>query len=215
MDREAKQRELARLQAAVRELETELAQEPPANRPGQEQGPPSGIWPPPKYYTAYHVLAGCVLGMLAACTSLLFNVVGSAMVGQHSLQLIRVYLTFPMGAEALHVEGGLLLALGCCLYLGTGMLLGVPVHLVLTAWFGSSPFASRFAAATLMGLALWLLNFYGILSWLEPLLFGGRWIVEQIPWWVAALTHLIFAWTILLIQPLGVFVPYQTSVINR
>ena len=48
-----------------------------------------------------------------------------------------------------------------------------------------------------LAIAVWLVNFYGILSWLQPLLFGGNWIVERIPWWVAAATHLVFGWTML------------------
>ena len=43
---------------------------------------------------------------------------------------------------------------------------------------------------------MWIVNFYLILSWLQPALLGGRWIVDQIPIWVAVLTHLAFAWTI-------------------
>jgi hypothetical protein len=54
-------------------------------------------------------------------------------------------------------------------------------------------------------------NFYAILSWLQPLLFGGSWIVQEVPWWVGALTHLVFGWTMLLVQPLGMFVPYQIT----
>ena len=99
-------------------LEVELEEEP-------------GEWPPRHYYTAYHVLAGFVLGIFGACTSLLFNVVGSVLVGQHPLQLIRVYLTFPLGESALQTDSGLAVATGCCLYLGTGMLLGIPFHIVL------------------------------------------------------------------------------------
>jgi len=205
MDRDSKQRELLKLRAAVRELEVELGEAPPP------QAGASAVWPPTQYYTAYHVLAGCVLGMIAAAASLLFNVVGSVLIGQHPLQLIRVFLTFPMAEKALHVEGALTLAIGCCLYLATGMVLGVPIHLVLTRWFGAASFGVRCLVATAIGLALWLVNFYGILSWLQPELFGGRWIVEQIPWWVGALTHVVFAWTILLLQPLGVFIPYQAT----
>ena len=36
--------------------------------------------------------------MFGAATSLLFNVVGSLMVGQHPLKLIQVYLTFGNGS---------------------------------------------------------------------------------------------------------------------
>jgi hypothetical protein len=200
MDREAKQRELERLRAEVQRLEAELAAE--------EAG---GQWPPRTFYTAYHVLAGGVLGMFGAATSLLFNVVGSLLVGQHPLQLIRVYLTFPLGEAGLRVDDGLTLAIGCCLYLGTGMLLGIPFHLVLSRAVPHSHSAVRFAVVSGLSLVLWLFNFYAVLSWLQPLLFGGHWITDpgHMPPWVAALTHLVFGWTMLLVQPLGTYVPYQ------
>jgi hypothetical protein len=199
MDREAKLRELDQLRETVRRLEAELAQDA------------AGQWPVRTYYTAYHVLAGFVLGMFGAATSLLFNIVGSVLVGQHPLQLIRVYLTFPLGEQALQVETGLSLAIGCCLYLATGAVLGIPFHLVLTRWVAAASFGTRWLVVSVLALAAWLINFYGILSWLQPLLFQGRWIVDDIPWWVAALTHLVFGWTILLVQPLGVYVPYSPT----
>jgi hypothetical protein len=200
VSREAKQRELEQLQARVKQLEAELAQEESV-----------GQWPPRDYYTAYHVLAGFVLGMFGAATSLLLNVVGSILVGQHALHLIQVYLTFPLGQQALDIESGLTLAIGCCLYLATGMLLGIPFQLVLTRWLAGASFVPRLGTVTVLALAVWVVNFYGILSWLQPLLFGGNWIVANIPWWVAALTHLVFGWTMLLVQPLGTFVPYGTQ----
>jgi len=198
MDREAKLRELEQLRMRVQALEADLA-----------QGPPNSDWPPRAYYTTYHVLAGCVLGMFGAAASLLFNVIGSLVVHQHPLHLIQVYLTFPMGETALTTSNGLSLAIGCCLYLATGMVLGVPVQLVLTRFFEHASYIARFIVVTLLSLGLWLFNFYAVLSWLQPLLFGGNWIVEDIPWWVGASTHLVFGWTVLLLQPFGVFVPYQ------
>jgi hypothetical protein len=204
-DREAKRRELEELRARVRSLETELAE--PAGAAGE--------WPPRRFYTAYHVLAGFALGMAGAATSLLFNVVGSLLVGQHPLRLIQVYLTFPLGASALQAEEGLTLAVGCCLYLGTGMLLGIPFQLVLARWFEGASFGRRFAVVTAMALGLWLINFYALLSWVQPLLFGGRWIVDMIPWWVAAATHLVFGWTMLLVQPLGTFVAYRSPEVQQ
>ena len=46
---------------------------------------------------------------------------------------------------------------------------------------------------------------------LQPVLFGGRWITDSsvLPPWVAAVTHVIFGWTMALLAPLGHFVPYQ------
>lgn len=200
MNREQKLRQIDSLLAQARQLESEIAQERVA-----------GHWPPSSYYTAYHVLAGFVLGIFGALTSLVFNIVGSLLVGQHPLQLIRVYLTFPVGAEALQTESGLALAIGCCLYLGTGMLLGIPFQLVLTRWLPQATFWTRFGVVTVMALSIWLVNFYGILAWLQPLLIGGNWIVQEIPWWIAAMTHVIFGWTMLLVQPLGHFQPYRTA----
>jgi hypothetical protein len=146
-----------------------------------------------------------ILGFFGAVSSLLFNVVGSALVSQHPLQLIKVYLTFPLGEEAIRMESGLALVIGCGLYLGTGMLFGILFHLVLTRFFSTHSRKKQFAITTLMGVGLWVVNYYALLSWLQPLLFGGSWIVSLIPWWVGALTHLVFAWTMLLIQDWGKF----------
>lgn len=198
VDREQKLREMEELRARLEQLEREVA----ATAPTTE-------WPPRGYYAVYHVMAGFILGMFGAATSLLFNIVGSLLIGQHPLQLIRVYLTFPLGDAALQTEDNLALAVGCCLYLGTGMLFGVPFHLVLTRFLPRKEFLTRFLVVTGMALALWIINFYLILSWLQPLLFGGNWIIREIPWWVGALTHLVFGWTMLLVQPLGIFIPYQ------
>ncbi len=190
--------QVAQLRDRIAHLEEEMA----LSR-GERRDPP---YPPTSYYTTYHVLAGAVLGLIGAASSLLFNIVGSAMVAQHPLELIRVYLTFPLGERALDISSGFALAAGCCLYLGTGMVLGVPIHLVLTRYFARSTFAVRFVAASVLGIVVWIINFYFLLSWLQPALIGGNWIVERIPVLVAALTHLVFAWTMLLVSQWGSFV---------
>lgn len=187
-------KELEKIKAVAQEIEAKLASEESKKN-----------WPPKEYYTTFHVLAGMMLGFFGAASSLLFNIVGSVIVNQHPLQLVRIYLTFPLGEKALSVESGATLALGCCLYLGTGMILGIPFHLVLSRFFDKSSTMLRFGVVTAMGLGLWLLNFYVLLSWLQPVFFGGNWIVAMIPWWVGALTHLVFAWTMLLIDRWGHF----------
>ena len=70
--------------------------------------------------------------------------------------------------------------------------------------------------ATVVSLAIWAFNFYGILSWLQPLLIGGdpgNWITnpKYLPWWVAAATHLVFGWTIALLYPWGEYTPYRRT----
>ncbi len=196
-----KRARLAELKSQVAALEAELA---------AAEGP---RWRGEGYYTAYYATSGFFLGMLGASVSLLLNVIGASVFGRHPLELIRVYLTFPLGEKALELEQGVTLAIGCCLYLGTGMLFGMILHLILSRIAHGAaefPLARRLAIATVAGLALWLINFYGVLSWLQPMLFGGNWIVEQIPWWVAAATHLSFAWTMALVYPLGVYRPYRS-----
>ncbi len=203
MSTDPKQRELEELRARVRRLETELA---PGGKPPVEQ------WQERGYYTAYYATTGFLLGGVAALVSLVFNIVGSLLFGNQPLELIRVYLTFPMGEKALDfnaVDNGLILAIGCCLYIGTGMLYGMLFQLALTWLTPKVSFATRLVLVSALALALWLVNFYGILNWLQPLLFGGNWIVERIPWWVAALTHLVFGWAMLLVYPLGRYQPYR------
>ncbi len=196
MDRDHLQTELDRLKQQVAALEGQLAAPSPA-----------ADWPPRGYYTTYHILAGMMLGLFGAAASLLFNIIGAAMVGKHPLELIRVYLTFPLGEKALEVQSGFVLAAGCCLYLGTGMIGGIPFHLILSRFFNNASGTKRFVVASVLAIGVWLINFYGVLSWLQPLLIGGSWIVDQIPIYVAVSTHLVFGWTLLLVDQWGHFVP--------
>lgn len=196
MDRQAKIAELEQLRIRTAELESEIVV-------GSH-----GDWAPESYYTVYHILAGMVLGLIASSASLLFNIVGAVMMGEHPLQLIRVYLTFPLGEKALSLDSGFALAAGCCLYLGTGMFGGIPFHMILSRYFPDAPLLKRFIVATILGLGVWVINFYGLIYWLQPMLIDGRrWIVEQVPVVVAIFTHLVFAWTILLANQWGRFVP--------
>lgn len=204
MDREARTEEIRRLRAEAERLEAELAApEAPAD------------WPPRGYYFTYDILAGLVLGLFGATASLVANVVGALLVQPpeplkpDALNLIRVYLTFPLGEAALTTDSGVALAIGVCLYLLTGMLLGIPFQVVQTVFFPRASLATRFWVTTVLAVGIWLVNFHGVLSWLQPLLFGGDWIVRMIPWWVGLLTHLVFGWTMALVYPLGVFVPYR------
>jgi hypothetical protein len=215
MDVSTKRQEIERLRAQIKQLEAEIASEE------AERG-----WRASGYYTAFYATAGFLLGGLGAMTSLLFNVIFAPIAGKTPLELIRVYLTFPLGERALQLTGsgpsgyavgdGVILAIGCCLYLATGMLLGIPVYLLLARFAARGGLAARLAVSTVVSLAIWLINFYAVLSWLQPLLIGGdpgNWIANPsyLPWWVAAATHLVFGWTIALLYPLGEYTPYQRA----
>lgn len=212
MDFSAKHQEFESLKARVAQLESEL------NDGGvQPHWQPGGSG----YYWAYHLTSGFLLGLLGAAAALLVNVVLAPMAGKHPLELIRVFLTFPLGADALSladpvkqiptVRDGMILAFGCCLYLGTGLMIGMPFHVAMTRFVPDSSLANRLIVATVLSLAIWLIGFYGILIWLQPALFGGSWITngQHLPWWVAAGTHLVFGWTMALLAPLAKLVPYE------
>ena len=164
-------------------------------------------WWPERFYLAYHVVVGSILGLVAAGASLLFNVVGALLVGKHPLQLIKVYLTFPLCERALSSEDGFALSTGVLLYLATGMALGAGLHVIGQRFFPTAPLGRRLTLATIAGLGLWLIGYYGVLSWLQPLLLGGDWIVREVPLLVAAVTHLIFTWSLTLLAFLGRFEP--------
>lgn len=199
------QQRLAEISRQIESLQSEAVE----LRSRQSASDGGDSWVPRGYYTTYHILAGIVLGFFGAAASLLFNIIGSAMLGQHPLHLIQVYLTFPLGEKAMTLEDGFSLAAGCCLYLGTGMIGGIPFHLILSRYFAGSGMAMRFAVTTALALGVWVINFYALLSWLQPLLIGGQWIVEGIPVYVAIATHLVFGWTMLLVDTWGRFVPPQ------
>jgi hypothetical protein len=214
MPRETKLRELEELRARVRQLEAELAGARPGGEPaaGAER---SRAWQTQGYYTAYYAISGAMLGIFGAVTSLLFNVIGTYVWSEfrgeelHPLRLIQVYLTFPLGEKALSIDSGMTLAIGSCLYIGTGMLYGMVFHVAQSRLLPQGGFVARFLLVSALSIVVWLVNFYGILSWLQPLLFGGNWIVDLIPPWVAALTHLVFGWTMVIVYPFGVYVPYR------
>lgn len=200
MDRSTRRHKVEEHLEAIRQLESmEL------------EGAEARTWPPSGYYLLWHIVIGMMLGGVAAVVSLVANVAGAPLFGEHPLQLIRVYLTFPMGERALDADQGLVLFVGCTLYIITGAAYGILFHLVMSLFFSEASNGKRFLVATLIGLGLWIVNFYLILSWLQPLLLGGNWIVRLVPVWVGALTHLAFAWTMLLLENFGKFDAYRRS----
>jgi hypothetical protein len=201
----AREARLAQLRAEAAELEAEIDAE--------KFGQAAGEWARRGYYLTYYATAGFFLGMVGALVSLVFNIAGASVAGKDPLQLIRVYLTFGMGEKALDpaFDNGLALAMGCVLYIATGMLLGIIFQVVLSRYASQAGLAGRLVWATVLAVAVWLVNFYGLIAWLQPLLFGGNWIVSnaELPWWVALATHLVFGWTMALIYPWGEFRPYH------
>ena len=203
----SKQKEFEDLQQRVAELERELAEAQVDDSWRARIGT----------YPAYAATTGFLLGGIGASVALLVNVIGATLVGRHPFELIRVYLTFPLGEQALQlnsvprgpgaIDDRMILLLGICLYLGMGMLIGIVFQLIFSKFANKAPLGTRLFVGTLTALSVWLINFYAILIWLQPLFFGGDWIAnpQYQPVWVAAGTHLVYGWTMALLSPLGEF----------
>ena len=61
------------------------------------------------------------------------------------------------------------------------------------------------------GMLMWVVNFFFVMSWLQPMLVGDAYVLDLMPMWVAALTHVIYGVTLGFLQPLARFVPYRPA----
>lgn len=199
MTRDEKIKRIQELQAETSALLSTIDNESAAKRVDE-------TWPPKTFYWWYHITTGCILGGVGAIASLFFNIVGSAIIDKNPFELIKVYMTFPMGASALtSASESILIIVGIILFIVTGSFYGVVFEVIMYRYFKTSSRGSRVIAAMGIGVAIWIINFYGILSWLQPMLFDGNWILQMIPFWVALLTHLVFALTMVIIGEWGHF----------
>jgi hypothetical protein len=187
---------LAAHRQAIRELEAELRAAPPI------------VWPPPGFYLTFYVVSGLVIGVLGSLTSFAFHVVGSLMVNQDPLRFLRVYGTVFLGAKALTTDQLDFFMLVAVVHFSIGAAGGAVFHVLVNRYVPDRP-ALQIALGALYGLAMWVVNFYGILIWLQPRLVGQAYVLELMPAWVAALTHVIYGVTLGVLQPLGRFVPYR------
>jgi hypothetical protein len=185
---------------AIEELEARLQRLSTGNR----------SWVPGGFYTSYYVLMGLILGLLAAWVSLAFNVVGALISGLEPLKLIRVYATFFDGENALATtQGGMMFVVALMLHSATGAVVGAPLHVVYSRFFSGHTVGRRLLNGVWLGIVMWIVNFYLLLSWVQPLVLDWlgvagaheAFILREIPFWVAAVTHICFTVTMLVMQP--------------
>lgn len=162
-------------------------------------------WQPEKFYTAYHVLSGMLIGMGAAWITLALNALGSHLLHGDPLKLMRVYGTFFAGEEALGTGQAAILMLSVGIHTLTGAICGAPIHVLVSRHWSGRPLVQRAALGIVLGLVMWVVNFYLLLSWLQPLVVGTGTIIEQTPPAIAAANHVAFAVLVMVLQPLGVF----------
>jgi hypothetical protein len=186
----------------IAELESELL--------GAERGDRPERWFPHGFYLAYYILTGMVLGMVAAWIVLGLNVLGGMLVGlDDPLRLLRVYSTILGGSKTAESRDAVVLAFATGLHTCTGIICGTPIHVVYSRWLPGQKVPMRILSGVVLGLAMWIVNHYLVLSWLQPLMTGESpsYIVENIPVAIAAFSHIAFAEIIVLAQPLALFDP--------
>ncbi len=193
-------REIEQHQDAIRRLETEIS--------SSGATVTAAPWPPEGFYLTFYVVAGGILGVLGSLTSFLCNVFGSLMIGQDPYYFLRVYGTVFLGQEALQTSNLNFFMLVAIVHFSVGAMAGAVFH-VLINYFGPFRPAQQIGAGLAYGLLMWIVNFYLVLWWLEPMLVGQAYVLELMPAWVAAVTHLVFGLTIGALQPLGRFEPFR------
>jgi hypothetical protein len=192
-------REIQRHRSALIALESQLAE------------PATTHWPPVGFYLTFYVVAGTTIGILGSLTSFIFHVLGSLMVNQDPLMFLRVYGTVFLGPWALTTDDLNFFMLVAVVHFSLGAIAGAVFH-VLVNRFVPDRTGLQIGLGVLYGLLMWIVNFYLILSWLQPRLVGEAFVLELMPAWIAALTHVIYGLTLGLLQPLGRFVPYRPAV---
>jgi cytochrome c oxidase cbb3-type subunit 2 len=198
VDRDEILREIQTHRAAIAALETRLREVP---------GP---SWPPAGFYLTFYVVAGTIIGILGSLTSFIFNVVGSLLVSQDPLRFLRVYGTFFLGARALTTEDLNFFMLVAVVHFSVGAAAGAVFH-VLVNRFVPGRAGLQIVLGAAYGLLMWIVNFYLVIVWLQPRLVGEAYVIQLMPAWVAALTHVVYGVTLGVLQPLGRFVAYRPA----
>ena len=172
--------------------------------------PAPASWPPAGFYLTYYVVAGTILGILGSLTSFVFNVAGSLLVDQDPLRLLRVYGTFFLGPRALTTEDLNFFMLVAVVHFSVGAAAGAVFHVVVNRFVPERP-ALHLVLGAAYGLLMWVVNFYLVIAWVQPRLVGQAYVLALMPFWVAALTHVVYGVTLGVLQPLGRFVAYRPA----
>jgi hypothetical protein len=191
-------REIEHHRSAIAALEAQLG------------GPGARSWPPAGFYLTFYIVAGTTIGILGSAVSFLFHIIGSLLVNQDPLLFLRVYGTVFLGQAALTTDDLSFFMLVAIVHFSVGASAGAVFHVLINRFIPERS-GLQVVLGGLYGLLMWVVNFYFVISWLQPRLVGQAFVLQLMPAWVAALTHLIYGLTIGLLAPLGRFVAYQPA----
>ena len=192
-------RDIERHRAAISQLESQL---------GPTAAPRA--WPPVGFYLTFYIVAGTTIGILGSLTSFAFHVIGSLLFQQDPLLFLRVYGTVFLGKAALTPDDLNFFMLVAVVHFSVGASAGA-VYQVLVSRFLPENWPLQIALGAAYGLLMWIVNFFFVIAWLQPRLVGEAYVLQQMPAWIAALTHVIYGLTLGLLQPLARFVPYRPA----
>jgi len=148
----------------------------------------------------YFATVGLAAGFLGSLVKLISNMIGASIMALDPLKLLRVYATIKEGSAALVPNNGISLLDTFFMHLVVGSIFGA-VFMIIMSKRSSFPQLTAFLlAGVAYGLAIWIVTFYLLLSWIQPLVNGSAYILNETPWWVAAGSHALYGFTVALVS---------------
>jgi hypothetical protein len=152
-----------------------------------------------KWRTLYFATVGAFAGYLGSVVILGADIASAKLMGFAPFMFLRFYATLHEGPAALLMNSRSFLLNAILMHLAVGSALGA-IFVLIVSGRDVQKFAHYLAVGIGFGLCVWFINFYLLLSWIQPLINGKSYILENIPWWVAALTHALYGITIALVS---------------
>jgi hypothetical protein len=152
-----------------------------------------------KWKTLYFATIGAFAGYLGSLVILGADIASAKLMGFAPFMFLRYYATIRDGSGALLMTSRSFLLNAIVMHLAVGSALGA-IFVLIVSGQDIQRFMRYMAAGIGFGLCVWFINFYLLLSWIQPLVNGKSYILENIPWWVAAVTHALYGLTIALVS---------------
>jgi hypothetical protein len=127
------------------------------------------------------------------------DIASARIMGFAPFMFLRYYATLREGSAALLMTSRSFLLNAIVMHLAVGSALGA-IFVLIVSGRDIQRFTRYIAAGIGFGLGVWFINFYLLLSWIQPLVNGKSYILENIPWWVAAVTHALYGITVALVS---------------
>jgi hypothetical protein len=152
-----------------------------------------------KWRTLYFATIGAFAGYLGSVVILGAEIAIAKLMGFAPFMFLRYYATIREGPNALLMTSRGFLLNAIVMHLAVGSALGA-IFVLIVSGRDIQRFSRYLAAGIGFGLCVWFINFYLLLSWVQPLVNGKSYILENIPWWVAAVTHALYGITVALVS---------------